>query len=104
VSTCSTARTLGIGAASTWGSRSILLVESGNTTAVAKKAGPGGPAEEDPGKHGGKLEGGGGPRGSEVRMKGAGRGFCQCACLAIGRGLSLGQGGRALQISGLGDV
>lgn len=50
VFTYSTARTLGIGAAFTWDSLSILLVGSGNTTPVAKKVAPGGPAGEDPGK------------------------------------------------------
>lgn len=50
VSTCFTARTLGIGAAFTWDSLSILLVGSGNTTPVAKKVAPGGPAGEDHGK------------------------------------------------------
>lgn len=49
-STCSTVRTLGIGAVFTWDSLSILLVGSGNTTRVAKKVAPGGPAGEDPGK------------------------------------------------------
>lgn len=49
-STCSTARTLGIGAAFTWDSLSILPVGSGSTTPVAKKVAPGGPAGEDPGK------------------------------------------------------
>ncbi|EDM17415.1 GIY-YIG domain containing 2, isoform CRA_a [Rattus norvegicus] len=48
-STCSTVRTLGIGAVFTWDSLSILLVGSGNTTRVAKKVAPGGPAGEDPG-------------------------------------------------------
>lgn len=47
VSTCSTARTLGIGAAFTWDSLSILLVGSGNTTRVAKKVALGGQAGED---------------------------------------------------------
>lgn len=50
VFTCSTARTLGIGAAFTWDSLSILLVGSCNTTPVAKKVAPGGPAGEDLGK------------------------------------------------------
>lgn len=50
VSTCSTARTLGIGAAFTLDSLSIPLVGSGNTTRVARKVEHGGPAGEDPGK------------------------------------------------------
>lgn len=50
VSTCSTARTLGIEVAFTWDSLSILLVGSGNIMRVAKKVAPGGPAGEDLGK------------------------------------------------------